>query len=134
MNRLQFLKTLGLRGGALMAVLTSCQRPEVVEPTGPVDFELDLMAPANVPLNRVGGYVVQNGVVVARVNLSRFVAVTHTCSHEGLKQITFRFGEFHCTAHGARFSEKGEGLNKEGKRGLTTYNVAQRGNLLRVYS
>lgn len=136
MNRLHFLKALGLSGSALMAVLTACQRDEVTPAgqVGPVDFELDLTDPANGPLARVGGYVVQQGVVVARAKLNQFVAVTQTCSHEGLKQITFRYGQFFCTAHGARFDENGRGLNQEGKRGLTVYKTDLTGNRLRVYS
>jgi cytochrome b6-f complex iron-sulfur subunit len=136
MNRLQFLKALGLSGNALMVVLTACQREEVapVGVVGPVDFELDLMDPITIPLARVGGYVVQQGVVIARTKLNQFVAVTQTCSHEGLKQITFRYGQFYCTAHGARFDENGRGLNQEGKRGLKVYKTALTGNRLRIYS
>ena len=133
MNRLDFLKTMGLSGAALIAVLSSCQR-EQVTPTGPVDFEIDLFDTANAPLSRIGGYIVLNGVVVARLNHSKFVAVTHTCSHEQRQQVAFQNGEFYCTAHGARFDPLGKGLNGEGKRGLTVYRVEQTGNTLRVYS
>lgn len=134
MNRLQFLNSLGLSGAALMAVLTSCQKTEITPVTGPVDFTIDLSDIANVNLLRPGGYVVQNGVVVARVGPVKFVAVTRTCSHEGQKQVTFQNGEFVCLAHGARFDLLGRGLNNEGKRGLTTYKIDQTGNILRVYS
>lgn len=133
MDRLQFLKTLGLSGSALMAVLTSCQQADV-SPTGPVDFEIDLKDVSSTPLTRVGGYIVLNGVVVARVNPFRFIAVTNTCSHQGQKQVTFRNGEFVCLAHGARFDEEGKGLNEEGKRGLKTYKVEKDGTRLRVFS
>ncbi len=133
MNRLDFLKTMGLSGAALMAVLTSCQRLEIT-PTGPVDFDIDLNEQANIALSRIGGYVVRNGVVVARLNHNKFVAVTQTCSHEQRPQVTFQNGEFYCTAHGARFDPLGKGLNDEGKRGLTTYKIEQNGLTLRVFS
>lgn len=133
MDRLDFLKTMGLSGTALMAVLTSCQRGEMT-PIGPVDFDIDLAEQANLPLSRVGGHVVRNGVVVARPNQTLFVAVTQTCSHEQRPQVTFQNGEFYCTAHGARFDLLGKGLNAEGKRGLTVYKIEQSGSLLRIYS
>lgn len=133
MNRLYFLKTMGLSGAALMAVLTSCHRKEIT-PVGPVDFDIDLTEQANLPLARIGGYIVRNGVVVARLNHAKFVAVTSTCSHENLPQVTFQHGEFYCTAHGARFDPSGKGLNGEGKRGLTTYRIEQTGSTLRVHS
>jgi cytochrome b6-f complex iron-sulfur subunit len=133
MNRLNFLKKMGLSGAALMAVLTSCQEKEIT-PTGPVDFDVDLTDIANAPLFRPGGYIVRNGVVVARQNHSKFVAVTQTCSHERLQQVTFQNGEFYCTAHGARFDTLGKGLNEEGKRGLIVYKIEQTGATLRVYS
>jgi len=133
MNRLDFLKALGLSGASLMAALTACQREEIT-PTGPVDFDIDLDDGANVYLTRIGGYVVRYGVVVARVDHQKFVAVTHTCSHEKQRQVTFQNGEFYCTAHGARFDLLGKGLNAEGKLGLATYKIERTGDTLRIYS
>ncbi|WP_019988428.1 ubiquinol-cytochrome c reductase iron-sulfur subunit [Rudanella lutea] len=133
MNRFQFLKHLGLSGAALLTALAACQTGEVA-PVGPVDFEVDLNDPDSLPLARVGGFIVRNGVVVAHTSANTFVAVTHTCSHEGREQVTWRNGEFYCTAHGARFDTGGKGLNKEGQRGLTVYSIEQKGNLLRIHS
>ncbi len=103
-------------------------------PFGPVDFNIDLDDGVNLPLSRPGGYIVRNGVVVARLNFTKFVAVTNTCSHEQLQQITFQRGEFYCTAHGARFDVSGKGLNDAGKSGLRTYRIEQTGTTLRVFS
>ncbi|MCY7356429.1 MAG: hypothetical protein LH609_02990 [Rudanella sp.] len=50
MNRLDFLKSMGLSGAALMAVPYSCQRKDVM-PIGPVDFDTDLDDAMNLPLN-----------------------------------------------------------------------------------
>lgn len=133
MNRLDFLKALGLSGAALMAALTACQREEVI-PTGPVDFDVDLDDVANIHLTRIGGFIVRYGIVVARVSYQKFVAVTHTCSHQQQQQVMFQNGEFYCPAHGARFDLLGKGLNTEAKNGLTTYKIERTGDTLRVYS
>jgi cytochrome b6-f complex iron-sulfur subunit len=135
MNRLDFLKSVGLTGAALLAALTSCHpENEAVSPLGPVDFDLDLTDPANISLQQAGGYVIQYGVVVARTGQEKYVAVTQTCSHEGQQQVIFKNGEFYCTAHGARYDTAGKGLNTNGKRGLTTYRTEQIGSILRVYA
>ncbi|MCY7356430.1 MAG: Rieske 2Fe-2S domain-containing protein [Rudanella sp.] len=73
-------------------------------------------------------------MVIARLNHTKFVAVTSTCSHQQLQQITFQHGEFYCTAHGVRFDVTGKGLNEAGKPGLTTYRIEQTGTTLRVFS
>ncbi|WP_234734699.1 Rieske (2Fe-2S) protein [Tellurirhabdus bombi] len=135
MNRLEFLKSMGLTGAALLAALTSCQPDsEAVLPLGPVDFDLDLTDPAYFALHQAGGYVIQYGVVVARTVQETFVAVTQTCSHKGQQQVVFKNDEFYCTAHGARYDTTGKGLNTNGKRGLTTYRTEQSGSILRVYA
>ncbi|WP_266367316.1 QcrA and Rieske domain-containing protein [Tellurirhabdus rosea] len=134
MNRNEFLKSMGFRGAALWALLASCQNSQEVTPIGPVDFDLDLSEPANALLLKPGGYVVRNSVVVARTLTGALVAASQVCSHEGQRQITFRNNEFYCTAHGARFDTGGNGLNANGRRGLTVYKVDQKGPIVRVYS
>ena len=134
MNRYEFLKSLGVSGAALMAVLASCQRDEIIQPDGPVDFNLDLDDPANFVLKHKGGYIIANGVVVARSNYGKLVAATQTCSHERNKQVIFHDDEFVCQVHGARFSLKGDGLNNYGSKGLRIFKVDQMGTIIRVYS
>ena len=75
-----------------------------------------------------------SGVVVAKDSSGNYVAATQTCTHEGNKQITLKNNEWYCTAHGARFSLSGSGLNSEGSKGLTIYKTALTGTTLRVYS
>ena len=143
MNRKEFFQKLGLSTGAIMAVycmggVTGCSSSDdsVTPDTGDVDFTLDLSTSANESLNQVGGFVVTNQVVVARVTDSTFAAVTQVCSHQGQRQVTYDASneEFHCTAHGARYDTQGDGLNANGSRGLTTYQTTLDGNMLRVFS
>jgi cytochrome b6-f complex iron-sulfur subunit len=142
MNRMEFLKSLGLKGASLFAVycaasgLSSCVN-ESMDPTNPTgvtgnELILDLNSAAYSKLNTVGNYVVVSGIVIARVSSSSFAAVTQVCSHEGRRQVVFNAGEFYCAAHGARFDTAGKGLNSTGSRGLKTYVTTLDGTTLKV--
>lgn len=132
-KRNEFLKKLGFSGAALFALYTldSCQNESNVAPlTG--DITVDLTDASNAQLKTNGGYVIKNGVVIARVNATTYIAATLTCSHEGKTQITFRNNEWYCTAHGARFDQAGKGLNTEGKKGLKVYQTTLSNTTLTV--
>jgi cytochrome b6-f complex iron-sulfur subunit len=145
MNRMEFLKSLGLKGASLFAVycaasgLSSCVN-ESMDPTttttggttGGNELSLDLTSSTYSKLNTVGNYVVVSGIVIARVSATAFAAVTQVCSHEGRKQVVFNAGEFYCAAHGARFDTAGKGLNSTGSRGLKTYVTSLQGTTLKV--
>ncbi|TDQ18595.1 cytochrome b6-f complex iron-sulfur subunit [Algoriphagus boseongensis] len=143
MNRMEFLKSLGLKGASLVAVycaggaLTSCIN-ESMAPAGndggsTPNLVLDLTSSSYSTLNTVGNYVIVNRIVIARVSQTSFAAVTQVCSHEGKAKVTFRSGEFYCSEHGARFDTSGKGLNSNGSRGLTTYRTELSGTNLTVY-
>ncbi|OOG72436.1 hypothetical protein B0E43_15960 [Algoriphagus sp. A40] len=145
MNRMEFLKSLGLKGASLFAVycaasgLSSCVN-ESMDPTLPPgtggntnELVLDLTNPTYSKLNTVGNYVIVNSIVIARVSETAFAAVTQVCSHEGKKKVNFRNGEFYCPEHGARFGTGGNGLNSEGKKGLKTYQTEFSGTSLKVF-
>jgi cytochrome b6-f complex iron-sulfur subunit len=142
MNRMEFLKSLGLKGASLFAVycaaagLSSCVN-ESMDPTNPTggtgnELLLDLNSAAYTKLNTVGNYVIVSGIVIARVSATAFAAVTQVCSHEGKRQVVFNAGEFYCPAHGARFDTAGKGLNSTGSRGLKTYATLLEGTTLKV--
>jgi nitrite reductase/ring-hydroxylating ferredoxin subunit len=175
MTRLEFLKSAGFKGPALIALLTSCVNqedtvvnalsiaattdtqavPDTSAATGTggssvkfptslaittealnkisAKLKLDLTSSSNAAILKVGGYLVQSGIVVAQSTSGVLVAATQTCSHEPKKAIIFNKTEFYCTQHGARFSLTGSGLNTFGKNGLTIYNVATDGNTVVIY-
>ncbi len=138
-SRTNFLKTLGLSGSAIFAAiyctgtLTSCvnEGDSTTTPT-PTGTTIDLTNSAYTKLNTKGNYVVVNNIVVAHTSEGKFVAVPLTCSHEQRKEVTYRTNEFYCTAHGARFSNAGVGLNSDGRNGLKLYTVTQNGNVLTI--
>ncbi len=95
---------------------------------------LTITLSSSAALAKVGGYVVQSGIVVAQVSAGVFVAVTQTCSHEPRKAIIFNNTEFYCTVHGARYDLTGKGKNSYGSKGIAVYKVATDGKTVVVYS
>lgn len=134
MDRRIFLSQLGLGAAFVLtaACLGSCKSDTTS--VDPVDFTIDLTASEFTALKTNGGYVIKNSVVIARTTSGGYAAATVKCSHEGKQQIVYRSSEWYCTAHGARFSEAGAGLNSEGSKGLTIFKTTLTGNSLRIYS
>ena len=133
MTRKDFLAQLGI--GAAFVLTTSClQSCKKDAAVTNLDITVDLTTAAYDKLKTNGGYVVKDNVVIARTKSGEYVAATLICSHEDLKQITFQDEEWNCTAHGARFDQKGVGLNGNGKKGLTIYKTTLTGTNLRVFS
>jgi nitrite reductase/ring-hydroxylating ferredoxin subunit len=130
MNRKEFLAQLGV--GAAAVVLTTCLGS--CGKTSLVDFTLDLTATANDALKTAGGYVINNGVVVAKNAAGAYIAATLTCSHEQENKIKFKNDQWFCTAHSAVFSQSGAGVSGPSGGGLMVYKTALTGNSLRVYS
>ncbi len=138
-DRNEFLKTLGLRGAALLAVycagssLTACgskaNTTPTPLPTGGVT--VDLSSTANATLMNAGGYIVTNDIVVANTSKG-YVAVTVICTHEGFKKVQLRNDQFYCTEHGALYDLSGKGLNSLGSGGLKVYTVAKSGTILTI--
>ncbi len=96
-------------------------------------LKLDLSLATYSKLKTVGGYVVVSGIVVALSKANTYIAATNTCSHEPKKQMIYSNNEWYCTAHGARFTLAGAGLNSEAKKGLAVYKAATDGKILVVY-
>ncbi len=134
MERRDFLEKLGIGAAFVLttACLSSCKKDSVT----PADLTLDLNASENAALKTNGGYIVTNGIVVARTTSGGYAAATVICSHEQKKQITYNksTNEWLCTAHQARFDMAGKGLNGNGSGGLAIYQTTLTGTSLRVFS
>jgi nitrite reductase/ring-hydroxylating ferredoxin subunit len=148
MNRKEFLKSLGV--SAAFAITYSClgscstpvddmflenaqtpQTPQIPQTSSSL-LKIDLSDPASNSLKNNGGYLIKNNILVAKNLNGNYVAATVFCSHENLKQMVFRNGEYYCTAHGARFDLVGKGLNSKGSRGLKIYKTSVSGNILTI--
>lgn len=139
-KRIEFLKSLGLKGASLMAVYcgvnvsSSCQNESNLSPSGAIDFTLDLTNASYSTLNTVGKYIVFNKVVIARVSSTTFAAVTQICSHQGQEQIVYNGSGFYCPVHGASFSVTGAKINNVSNKGITAYQTSFTNTSLRVFS
>jgi len=137
MKRKEFIEKLGL-GAAFVLTSTclgGCTR-DTAEPIKDLDFVIDLDDNKYLDLNAFGSYVVEDQVVIARSTTGEYLAATLICSHDQLAQITYSDADagWFCTAHGALFTEEGEGLNANGSRGLQIFQTEVTDNFLRIFS
>ncbi len=138
MDRREFLESIGIGAAFVLTAscLQSCKSNENnVTPSGNIDFNIDLSASSNAALKNAGGFVVTQGVVIAKTSKGEYVAATNTCSHEGNKAVGFNNSDqFQCSVHGALFDLAGKGLNANGSGGLKIYKTSLTGTTLRVFS
>ncbi len=141
MDRKEFLSLLGLTvgGGVAISCLGGCAKESGVNPGGNtggggnVDFTLDLNAAENAVLNNNGGFLVKNGVIVARTMGGTFIAVAAACTHEGtIIQYQGNNSRFFCPNHSSTFSESGGVLNGPATTALRQYKTELSGTNLRV--
>lgn len=137
-NRLEFLKKMGLTGASLMAVycgitMSSCKNEDNTTPAIGTTASYDMSTTAYSKLLTKGGYHVDNAnnIVIANTTDNGFVAVTLVCTHEGNRNIVYSTNKFFCTIHGATFDNTGKNLSIA-PRPLKTYQVSQTGNVLTV--
>jgi cytochrome b6-f complex iron-sulfur subunit len=137
-SRKEFLSLLGLSSAAV--ALTYCFggcQPASNGPTAPtnVDFTLDLTNAAYSALNSNGGYVYNQGVIVARTINGTFVAVSQTCTHAGGTVVYDKnINDFYCPVHGSVFSTSGSVINGPAASPLAKYNTSLTGTSLRVFA
>ena len=138
-SRKEFLSLLGLSSAAVAVTYCfgGCQPAANNIPTAPsnVDFTLDLTNPAYSALNSNGGYVYNQGVIVARTINGTFIAVSQTCTHAGGTVVYNKnANDFYCPVHGSVFSTSGSVINGPAAAPLMKYNTSLSGSSLRVYS
>lgn len=133
MNRKEFLSIVGI--GATGVFVTSCLSACKKENNTNIDFTLDLSSSANSALTANGGYVISQGVIVAKTSAGEYIAVSAACTHQGTNvQFQSSNNRFHCPSHGANFNTNGTVQNGPANSPLTKYNTSLSGNMLRVYS
>ena len=133
MNRKEFLSIVGI--GATGVFVTSCLSACKKENNTNIDFTLDLNSSANSALAANGGYVISQGVIVAKTSAGEYIAVSAACTHQGINvQFQSANNRFYCPGNGANFSTNGTVQNGPANSPLTKYNTNLSGNMLRVYS
>ncbi len=134
MDRKNFLAQVGMGAAALlvpacMGGLSSCKKTDT-NPTK--DFTVDVSSGS---LANNGGFMVSNGVIIARTNSGSFLAVAAACTHEGTNINYNPSGNnFICPNHGAQFDSTGNVTQGPASNNLTRYNTTLTGNSLRVFS
>ena len=138
MDRQEFLSQVGFGAAAILVPaciwgLVSCSSDDV-GPSAPanVDFTLDV---SSGPLSENGGFIVNNGVVIARTNSGTFLAVSAYCTHQGtVVNYDSSDNNFVCPNHGSEFDSRGGVTKGPATMNLTKYNTSLSGTSLRVYS
>lgn len=136
MNREEFLKQLGAATILTCTGYSMFACSSEADPTpANVDFTLDLSSSQYSALNNVGGSVASNGIIIVRLNSSKFTALSRACTHQGTA-INYRSSQndFLCPNHGARFSTTGSVLEGPARTALRKYNTELTGTSLRVFS
>ncbi|MEL1241296.1 QcrA and Rieske domain-containing protein [Flavobacterium flavipallidum] len=140
MNRKEFFARVGFGAASLLVpacisgLAISCSSEDGSVPSAPtgVDFTLDISSGA---LATDKGYLVKNGIIIARENSTTFLAVSAACTHEGTTvNYVGSSNTFHCPNHGSNFSSTGTRIDGPASTNLKQYNVSLTGNTLRVYS
>jgi cytochrome b6-f complex iron-sulfur subunit len=135
MDRKDFFFQLGIGAAALLIPaciggLTGCKKADAL-PTN-VDFTIDVSTGA---LASNGGYLVHNGVIVARTTAGIFLAISAACSHQGTTiNYNASGNNFICPNHGAQFSSTGAVTQGPANSSLAKYNTTLTGTSLRVFS
>jgi cytochrome b6-f complex iron-sulfur subunit len=133
MNRKEFLSIVGIGGTGVFVAscLSACKK----ETNTNIDFTLDLSSSANSALAANGGFVISQGVIVAKTSAGEYIAVSAACTHQGVNvQFQSASNRFHCPGHGANFDTNGTVQNGPANSPLTKYSTSLSGNMLRVYS
>ena len=142
MDRKEFMSLLGLTVGGTVALscLGGCAKESGVTPGGSaggsgVNFTLNLSDASNVALTNNGGFLIKDGVIVARTTAGAYIAVAAACTHEGtLLQFQGASQRFFCPNHGSTFSESGGVLNGPASSSLKQYKTELTGTNLRVFA
>lgn len=139
-NRLEFLKKMGLSGASLMAVycgvtMTSCKNEENTTPINTAKtVTYDITTVKNGDLRNKGGFFVDtaNNIVVANTSDNGYVAVTLICPHEQNRNISYATNQFRCSVHGATFNNSGRSTSSVTSTALKVFPVVQSGNILTI--
>ncbi len=116
------------------AVIESCKKAASTAAPSNVNFTIDLSNAANAALKSVGGYVVQNSVIVIHA-ASGYVALSDICTHEGCS-VGYDAASTHlvCPCHGGTFDLNGAVVAGPPPSALVKYKVSQSGNIITVTS
>ena len=141
MDRKDFLAAIGLSTAAF--TLLSCMgcskgagmTPAPVPGPSGVNFTLDLSAPANSALNKKGGALATQGIIVAQTLAGAYIAVQQSCTHLSYPlQYDATNHLFLCNYHGSIFSEAGIVERGPAAYSLQVFKTQLTGTMLKITS
>jgi cytochrome b6-f complex iron-sulfur subunit len=136
MDRKDFLYLVGTGVAAITigSCLGSCKKTGSTPAAATVDFTLTLTDAANVALKTNGGYIYNQGVIVARTLTGTYIAVSQYCTHQGVTVVyQGSANDFFCNAHGSSFSNAGAVTGGPASGSLKSYSTSLTGTKLRVW-
>ena len=140
MDRKDFLSQVGVGAAAFLAPIclggiAGCGKSSNDStPSAPsnVDFTLDVSSGA---LASNGGFLVSQGILVARTNAGAFLAVSAACTHQGTNvNYNAANNNFVCPSHFSEFSSSGMVTLGPATTNLKSYNTSLTNSTLRIYS
>lgn len=139
MTRKEFFARVGFGAAGVLlpacvaGLATSCSADDTTSvASGNVDFTVDVSSGS---LAQNGGFMVTQGIVIARTLAGVFIAVSASCTHEGTTLNYNSSGDkFVCPNHGSQFSSTGTVTQGPANSNLTQYQTSLNGNTLRIYS
>lgn len=150
MKRSEFIRSLGLGSGALMAIycmgaLSSCAKedtplpatntyPPIINPnSGKVDFTLDLTQATNKVLTTEGGYLYNDTILIARTKSGNFVALSKFCTHEGTTVVYQKDSDdVYCPNHGSTYALTGKVIKSPAPAPLKQYQTEYNSTSLKL--
>ncbi|MCX6188742.1 MAG: Rieske (2Fe-2S) protein [Bacteroidetes bacterium] len=137
MQRRKFLNTcvFGIFGiSGVITFLESCSKINGTQSAqGPtVNFTLDLSDVTNFSLNKSGGLIVSNGVMVINSG-GNFICLAQACTHQGCS-LDYRSSTNNlvCPCHGGTFDLDGKVTSGPPPAPIKKYLVVKNGNILTI--
>jgi len=125
---------IGAAAFAVVNCLEGCSKQNSNTTAPSVNFTLNLLDPANSALNKNGGFIYSNGVIVAKTMTGAYIAVSQSCTHAGVTvQYESAQNDFYCPAHGSSFSSNGAVTGGPAPSALKSYSTALSGTSLHVW-
>ena len=85
-------------------------------------------------LSANGGFIIKEGVIVARTNTGTFIAVASACTHQGTNiDFNLSINSFVCPNHGSQFDTAGKVKNGPATQELKQFKTELNGAMLRVF-
>lgn len=136
MDRKEFI----IKAGMFVSVCAcagACQssQEEQIEPKKEeIDFTIDLSNTKFADLQKVGGFIYEKLIIIARKSESEFLAFTQYCTHSaGVIKFIPQKNHFECPVHYSKFDIEGKVIQDPAQKPLKKYQTELKGNLLRIF-